>query len=1051
MGVTGFAQSTLEEQKITVGGYFEDIYDQYGNKYNIKDLKAGEDKIINNSVSKNTLICSSGMFDLYFETGSGMENTSDANQNARRAVICQVFSDLTNFIHSPLNDPNNNTRVRIWVRNINNLVGGVPPGVAGLATSFYTTPGTVSISGIADNEIWKTINSGVDSYIDELLPLSVANNQTSPMPVGVYYHGMMAFNFNSGIPWNTNLSTAAPIGTVDLYTNVLHEVTHALGFSSLIRTNGQIAFGNVGFGYFSRYDTFLKNNANTNFLITNSGSCSSMYDHQFNPNLLPSILFPDLTSCQPGETNCNTSIHFVGSVNTTSVYTPNCFEPGSSLSHFEDLCISTPQNNGYFVMSDRTSDGINGITNTKRFLKPEERNALSDVGYKLEPTYGNNNVVAQSNINYGGVTTNGIDVVGANDGLSNVGIYTFLGNPGTTINLSGILNNDYHASGFECLEDITDTAALPTNLPIASGTTATTNIPFTSNLPGLHLLRYVPVNASGQKGNITYVYVYVDSTPNCGTTPTCNMVINGSFEEKTVVPSGISQIDHVCNWNSISTNTTPDYLHRGATNASVKIPCNQFGSENEFGGLDGYLGMWMRRESTDGLPYYESIRTELSSSLLANTTYELSFNVSLAEAVSANAIKFQAYLSSEKIVSATTSEIPISNPAFLFTNPTFSTNTNGWGQQITFTINTNQTSNLKYLYIGGLSGVEFSTQTPATQIAGCNNISGNNTGFPAQRGYSYYYIDQIKLIPKNEVHFQPIGPVCSGATPQSLPATSIEGIAGTWTPSTISNTTSGPYVFHPTTANCSPDTTINITVIPSVTPTFNAVAAICPGTTVPTLPTTSTNTPGITGSWALVSGTTYNFTPNAGQCATTTSLTIPVLSANDPSCTAGVCQPNLTLSTAESASIVHKTVNWIETNTNYTTSIGQDIKSKAGDFIYMKPNTFIKAGSLYLAKIETCTSTSKSETQEPEYFEKEKGEILNIYPNPTNDLATISSLNSAIKSITISSIEGKIIYTNNAVNTNSYLLNVNNYKNGVFIVTIETIDGKTFRQKLIKN
>lgn len=34
---------------------------------------------------------------------------------------------------------------------------------------------------------------------------------------------------------------------------------------------------------------------------------------------------------------------------------------------------------------------------------------------------------------------------------------------------------------------------------------------------------------------------------------------------------------------------------------------------------------------------------------------------------------------------------------------------------------------------------------------------------------------------------------------------------------------------------------------------------------------------------------------------------------------------------------------------------------------------------------------------------------------------------------------------------NSYQLDVSNYQNGVYIVTIETIDGTLFTQKLIKN
>ncbi|RYD86891.1 MAG: hypothetical protein EOP50_21680, partial [Sphingobacteriales bacterium] len=66
---------------------------------------------------------------------------------------------------------------------------------------------------------------------------------------------------------------------------------------------------------------------------------------------------------------------------------------------------------------------------------------------------------------------------------------------------------------------------------------------------------------------------------------------------------------------------------------------------------------------------------------------------------------------------------------------------------------------------------------------------------------------------------------------------------------------------------------------PIVTPTFNAIAAFCYGSTAPTLQTTSNN--GITGTWspATISNTasgTYNFTPTAGQCANTASISVTV-------------------------------------------------------------------------------------------------------------------------------------------------------------------------------
>ena len=105
----------------------------------------------------------------------------------------------------------------------------------------------------------------------------------------------------------------------------------------------------------------------------------------------------------------------------------------------------------------------------------------------------------------------------------------------------------------------------------------------------------------------------------------------------------------------------------------------------------------------------------------------------------------------------------------------------------------------------------------------------------------------------------------------------LNGITGTWAPA-LNNTTTTTYTFTPTAGQCATTTTLIITVNPNVTPTFDAVAAICSGAALTALPTTSIN--GITGTWAPAldntTTTTYTFTPTAGQCATTTTLTITV-------------------------------------------------------------------------------------------------------------------------------------------------------------------------------
>ena len=87
----------------------------------------------------------------------------------------------------------------------------------------------------------------------------------------------IAFNFNDpNINWNTNLSINSPSNLYDLYTVILHEVVHSLGFNSFINENGA-SIDPVP--YYSRYDTFLR--TNNNIPLLTFGSCN-MYDISFN-------------------------------------------------------------------------------------------------------------------------------------------------------------------------------------------------------------------------------------------------------------------------------------------------------------------------------------------------------------------------------------------------------------------------------------------------------------------------------------------------------------------------------------------------------------------------------------------------------------------------------------------------------------------------------------------------------------------------------------------------------------------------------------------------
>ncbi|HLF52821.1 T9SS type B sorting domain-containing protein [Flavobacterium sp.] len=128
-------------------------------------------------------------------------------------------------------------------------------------------------------------------------------------------------------------------------------------------------------------------------------------------------------------------------------------------------------------------------------------------------------------------------------------------------------------------------------------------------------------------------------------------------------------------------------------------------------------------------------------------------------------------------------------------------------------------------------------------------------------------------------NFANIPALCSGTTAPLLLNTSPNGITGTWSPATISNTTSRSYVFTPNPNQCATTQTLNVTIIPRIVPDFQAIPSFCTGTTPPLLGATSPN--GISGNWSppIINNTasgTYIFTPDASQCATTQILNVTV-------------------------------------------------------------------------------------------------------------------------------------------------------------------------------
>lgn len=734
MNYSSFAQNKSNpEIYYTPNGIFDKVFDKEGNVFKLSEIEVAKlDILKNGKTTFNNLQFTSGIFELYFESGSGMEIVGNPDHDQRRSIILQAFQDISNFINTPLKNTGNTNKVKFWIRSP--IALGLPVNAGGFASAFYSFPTFSSpisyvqgdIGGILDNEIWKTIHTGVDSYSNTVFPVFNTN------ATGEFYHGWACFNFGGTVNWNLdynkyNVATGYPLNCLDFYSIIIHEVTHALGFNSLMNYSGNSSFLFYSGKYFTRYDKNLKTSSNLSLITNSPVSDGQMYDFNFNPFVPTNVLYPNcglnppVFSGNSGAFDCSTSIKYVGSV-TVPVYNSPCFENGSSLSHFEDACYNGNINDGYFMMSERAS----GLF-AKRTLTSEERQVLCDIGYSVQGTFGNTSNFTYKN--YGVTTCPGNTIGGVNDGFLN-GTYAYQGNSGTNIIIGGILNNDYTGGlvsnlRFEFVKDVYDPDAIITGIDL-------TSFSFKSFVPGIHLLRYVPFDTvTGQRGNITYIYVNVFN--NCTIDSPCSLVKNGAFEEHNYAVNTGSEIYKACGWQNASYLPSCDYFNSNTTNTLLDIPSNLFGNQSDkINGNHAYSGMYISPNRNEFLEnvYSESIKTELKNSLLPNTQYQLTFDVSLADNFLSNAIKFQAFITDTDLELTTGGIIPISNitsDKVFLTNPNYSGLSSAvtW-ETITFTFTTGSNPNLKYLYIGGLNNVQF------------QDIFGSE---------AYYYLDNVSLTP----------------------------------------------------------------------------------------------------------------------------------------------------------------------------------------------------------------------------------------------------------------------------------------------------------------
>jgi hypothetical protein len=889
------------------------FYDSYGKKYSLSDIKVDQSKITTTGPSfRSTNICTSGIFDLYFENGSGMEDPTNATHNQRRAVVCQVFQDISDFLNSPLHNVGNPNRVRILVQNpIDDDPSAATSTVLASASAFYPAPANTIVAqgGIVDGSVWQTILSGEDV--------------NASGGAGLFYNASMMVNFvNTSLNWNTDLSIPAPSDKFDLYTTVLHEVMHAMGFVSFINENGQTVLP-TGTNYYTRYDRFLQN-AGSQPLVVPAVAAASMYDYHFNVNtnaLHPNCpIFPPVAPASIDHTVCGDAVNYVGTTYTVPVYTPTCYEEHSSLGHFEDECFGYG-NNAYFAMSN-----ANGMGVTKRFLQVEERQVLCDIGYSVKTTFGDNSRL--NFVDYGtSAACGGIRVVGMDDGISG-GNYTIVGNTSATPNIpiTGFLLNDHSYDNafvnsnpadlaFEFMQTMDD--------PASALTISGNNVTFHSTIPGIHVLRYVPFSIStGQRGNITYIYIYVTSN-NCIPTACNNLINNGGFENINscgqFIPTAVN-----C-WVPFNAGS-PYIISRGCTvmtspafpNGTFNTGINTMHSNPPADTHNGAPNDNFVAFISAAQP--EAAETVLNHPLIANNSYTLSFwartnnNMNPSAAIPINfstvpnLILLNYFSSLAALANDFNVSFPDSNEIFrsqiavpndsqwhyyttTFTHPNgfpdhnvlvlYGENTattlgfvfiddvsliptpEGGQLNLPPTICTNQSIPDLSNFLSGVSplGVFEGPPGSITLSGGVYSLNAAALGAGTHQ-IAYTYFDGISCsvtisdtITVNACNttapptFTGLGPYCIGSIAPPLPTTSINGISGTWNPSVIDTSETGTLPYTFTPGFGQNGSPITINIaVTGTVPAFPKFHSICYGM-LPNYALPTVSNNDISGTW----------------------------------------------------------------------------------------------------------------------------------------------------------------------------------------------------------
>lgn len=647
----GFAQgpASLQGPHFTMNPfYFSDslgianvdsmeVVDRFGEYTKLADVAT----VTPSGALRASHICNAGFFELHFFDGVGApffdDPTAILASQRRREAVCKVYEDLSKLIIPAIDPcpPNLPPTVRIWITSTNAASGPLAS-----ATPFHLFPNgnaqvvfpTFRSSGILDNEVWKTINGGVDSY---------QHLAAFGYPPGTYFHGKMTFHTDPSILpgtfpgadwWLIDCSIPrGPLqipqnwGDFDLYEVALHEAIHLLGFYSLINGAGESkilwSFSNNSTGFFSRFDEYLYKPGTQDYLIENIDGC-------YNTRNVPPPGF-DLYNFG---VSCPDYIYFFGS-SLLKIHSPVPYQTGTSLSHIAQNCYAGSPSEQFIMRPGIYYSGGGGYSFGIRYPHLDEVKILSDLDYEVRNEYGDNSFDhTYHSYNFGGQNTLGSRIAGVNDfyfdantSPAQCSSTPMLVNCQGTLDISHILENDENAISFDCLESVFGTG---TANPISG--VGGNPITYTPNggFSGMEILSYIPIDANGKRGNITYVFIRVEcGLPDPCDNANCNLIPYGDFESLQEIhcyPLNIGSFTSIAPYN------TPDLYENGGWLAPVAGTMAVPPSTAGFAGCTRTFPLASQGTKHIGfVGFSEGVTFELCHSLDPLKNYEISFDAQL--------------------------------------------------------------------------------------------------------------------------------------------------------------------------------------------------------------------------------------------------------------------------------------------------------------------------------------------------------------------------------------------------------------------------------------